>query len=260
VTDQHQLLAGGVSFLVVASLLILSLLWPHIWCRGCCPLGALQDQFSVMTRSARSMLRPATDVPDRVPSGHPVARRTMLGLVAGVASASIFRLAGRATSQPIRPPGAVDELTFEWLCSRCGNCLRSCPYSIIRRETGQRGFAGILTPALTFDKDYCREDCIRCTQVCPSGALAGVDLKNKPDVHIGLAQVDMSLCLLGEDRECSACMRWCPYGAIHYVFSEANYTLVPMIDVGRCNGCGACEVACPTSSRKAIRVFRKILD
>jgi ferredoxin len=120
---------------------------------------------------------------------------------------------------------------------------------------GQHGIAGILTPILTFDKNYCREDCIRCTLVCPSGALVGVNLDNKPDIQIGMAQVDMNLCLLGEDHECSACMRWCPYNAIRYVFSEAEYMLVPMIDAGKCNGCGACEVACPTSPRKAIRVF-----
>jgi NAD-dependent dihydropyrimidine dehydrogenase PreA subunit len=82
-----------------------------------------------------------------------------------------------------------------------------------------------------------------------------VDLDNKPDIQIGLAKVDMNLCLLGEDNECSACMRWCPYNAIRYVFIEAEYTLVPVIDTEKCNGCGACEIACPTNPRKAIRVF-----
>jgi len=254
-TEQHQLLAGAVSFLLVALLLIFSLLWPHVWCRGLCPLGAFQDLLSIMSRSIRSIMRPATDLPGRDHSRHPVARRTILGLIVGAASASILRLTGREPSRPLRPPGAVDELTFKGLCSRCGNCIRSCPHDIIRRDTGQYGFAGILAPVLTFDKDYCREDCIRCTRVCPSGAIAGIDLDDKPDIQIGMAQVDMNLCLLGEDRECSACMRWCPYNAIRYVFSEAEYMLVPMIDAGKCNGCGACETACPTSPRKAIRVF-----
>ena len=253
--ERLQLPAGAVSFLLVTLLLVLSLLWPHVWCRGLCPLGALQDLLSRMFRSARAILMPATDVPGSDPSAHPVARRTVLGLLVGAASASILRLTGCESSQPLRPPGAADELVFKGLCTRCGNCIRSCPYGIIRRETGPHGFAGILTPILTFDKDYCREDCTRCTRVCPSGALVGVDLKNKPGVHIGLAQVDMNLCLLGEDRECSACMRWCPYNAIRYVFSESEYTLVPVISPVKCNGCGACEAACPTSPRKAIEVF-----
>ena len=257
-TEQHQLLAGVVSFLLVALLLIFSLLWPHVWCRGLCPLGAFQDLLSTMSRSVRSILRPATDLPGRDHPRHPVARRTILGLLVGAASASILRITGREPSQPLRPPGAVDELIFKGLCSRCGNCIRSCPHNIIRRDMGQHGLAGILTPVLTFDKDYCREDCIRCTRVCPSGAIVGVNLDNKPDIQIGMAQVDMNLCLLGEDHECSACMRWCPYNAIRYVFSEAEYMLVPVIDAEKCNGCGACEAACPTSPRKAIRVFSKV--
>ena len=254
-TEQHQLLAGAVSFLFVTLLLIFSLLWPHVWCRGLCPLGAFQDLLSIMSRSVRSVLRSTTDLPDCDYSGHPVARRTILGLLVGATSASILRLTGCKPLRPLRPPGAVDELTFKGLCTRCGNCIRSCPHDIIRIDTGQYGFVGILTPVLTFDENYCREDCTRCTWVCPSGALVGVALDNKPDIQIGMAQVDMNLCLLGEDHECSACMRWCPYNAIRYVFSEAEYMLVPVIDAGKCNGCGACEVACPTSPCKAIRVF-----
>jgi ferredoxin-type protein NapF len=253
-TEQQQLLAGAVSFLFVSLLLFLSLMWPHIWCRGLCPLGAFQDMLSIMSRSVCSILRPATNTPKIDYSGHPVARRTVLGLLAGTASAGILRLTGRKPSLPIRPPGAVNELTFRGLCTRCGNCIRSCPYDIIRRDTGQHGIAAIFTPVLTFDSNYCREDCTRCTHVCTSGALSGVYLNNKPDIQIGLARVDMNLCLLGEDHECSACMRWCPYNAIRYIFIEAEYTLVPMIDAKKCNGCGACEIACPTSPRKAIRV------
>ena len=254
-TEQHQLLAGAVSFLLVTLLLIFSLLWPHIWCRSICPQGAFQDLLSIMSRSARSALRSATDQSNCGYSGHPVARRTVLGLLVGATSASILRFTGSKPSRPLRPPGAVDELTFKGLCTRCGNCIRSCPHDIIRRDTGQHGVTGILTPVLTFNENYCREDCTRCTWVCPSKALVGVNLDNKQDIQIGMAQIDMNLCLLGEDYECSACMRWCPYNAIRYVFSEADYMLVPVIDAGKCNGCGACEVACPTSPRKAIRVL-----
>jgi len=254
-TEQNQLLAGAVSFLLVTLLLTSSLLWPHVWCRSFCPLGAFQELLSIMSISVRSVLRSATNQPDCNYSGHPVARRTVLGLLVGATSASILRLTGGKPSRPLRPPGAVDELTFKGLCTRCGNCIRSCPHDIIRRDTGQYGIAGILTPVLTFDENYCREDCNRCTLVCSSGALVGVDLDNKQDIQIGMAQVDMDLCLLGEDHECSACMRWCPYNAISYVFSEVEYMLVPVFDTAKCNGCGACEVACPTSPRKAIRVL-----
>jgi formate hydrogenlyase subunit 6/NADH:ubiquinone oxidoreductase subunit I len=135
---------------------------------------------------------------------------------------------------------------------RCGNCLRVCPSQIIERDVGQNNWANLFTPILSFDNDYCHEDCIRCTEVCPSGALVPLSLKKKPDIRIGFPQVDMNVCLLGDDRECSVCKRLCPYDAIHYVFSEEEYTLVPKIDPHKCNGCGACEAACPTEPQKAI--------
>ena len=173
--ERDRMLAGAVSFLVVMLLLILSVLWPHVWCRGLCPLGAFQDFLYRISRSIRSILtrgqlstvddgqkspglispvvRPSSNIPrpsSFILSGHPVARRTLLGLLIGAASSGILRLAGRDASRPLRPPGAVDEFTFKGLCTRCGNCLRSCPYGIIRRETGRHGVAGFMTPVLSY--------------------------------------------------------------------------------------------------------------
>jgi MinD superfamily P-loop ATPase len=65
----------------------------------------------------------------------------------------------------------------------------------------------------------------------------------------------MNVCLLGDERECAECKRWCPYGAIRYVFSEAEYTLIPTIEREKCNGCGACEAYCPTQPKKAIQLI-----
>lgn len=249
--DQGQQVTWIVCCSLVVILLAISLLRPHVWCRGLCPLGALQD---LLVQSLRIKRRPSRDLQRRGPWVHPVARRTLLGSLVGLASAGLLRGGGREMSRPLRPPGAVKERILRGLCTRCGNCVRSCPHKIIRRDTGQHGTTSLLTPVLSFDQDYCREDCVDCTRVCPSGALVAVDLDTKARTYIGLAQVDMKRCLLGEDRECSACMRWCPYNAIRYIFSEEEYTLVPRIDAAKCNGCGACETACPTSPRKAIRV------
>jgi formate hydrogenlyase subunit 6/NADH:ubiquinone oxidoreductase subunit I len=112
----------------------------------------------------------------------------------------------------------------------------------------------LLTPILGFKSDYCREGCTACTRVCPSGALKRLVVDDKAKVPLGLPTVDMSVCLLGDERECSECKRWCPHEAIRYVFSEAEYTLVPVIDATTCTGCGACEMACPVKPKKAIVV------
>jgi ferredoxin-type protein NapF len=234
----------------VAAVLVASALWPHLWCASACPLGASQDLLSQATLRLRRR-QPRTD---SARWNGPLARRAVLGIGVGVATATAARLTRASASRALRPPGAIDEPEFLGVCVRCGNCIRACPTRIIEPALGGHGLTSLLTPVLRFESGYCREDCTRCTAVCPSGALARVPIQEKPDVRIGLPRVDMNVCLLGEERECSECKRWCPYEAIQYVFSEAEYTLIPRIDREKCNGCGACEAYCPTQPKKAITV------
>ncbi len=162
------------------------------------------------------------------------------------------RRAGPSPSKPLRPPGAADESCFTGLCIRCGNCIRACPSRIILPDGARHGLAGFLAPVLYLDKDYCREDCNRCTLSCPSGALQPVLLSEKPKVRIGLAHVDMDRCMLAEARECFICRERCPYQAIRTQFSPITYIVEVQIDPARCNGCGACQVACPTWPRAIV--------
>jgi len=234
--------------------LILSLAWPYIWCAKLCPLGAFQDVLSHLLRGGRRLLgrSKSTDTPPG--ASLPVARRAVLGAVVGTVSVSALRLTGTSTARPLRPPGAADEPEFLGLCVRCGNCVRACPTRIIKPDLSGHGLTSLMSPVLSFAGGYCREDCVACTRVCPSDALRPLALGKKPGIQIGRPAVDMDICLLGADRECAECRRWCPYGAIRYVFSESEYCLVPQIDVAKCNGCGACEKACPTRQKKAIVV------
>jgi|GEM_PF-331341 len=179
-----------------------------------------------------------------------------------------------APAGPLRPPGATQEEVFSGLCIRCGNCIRACPSRILvpqgarpslaglltlwsgpKTQTpvgAQQALAGFLTPMVRLDQDYCREDCVRCTQVCPTGALRPILPAEKPKVRIGLARVDMGRCMLAEARECFICRDRCPQQAIRTPFSPITYMVEVQIDPARCNGCGACQASCPTWPRAIV--------
>ena len=241
----------------MAVVLVLSLIWPSSWCSRLCPLGATQDVLwsgvDALKRSASSG-QISNSQSSTVSRNSGLSRRIVLGGLVGAAWATATRSVKASSPRPLRPPGAADETQFAGLCIRCGNCQRVCPTQIIRPDAGNHGFAGLLAPVLDFHTGYCREDCSLCSEVCPSGALIPLTPDDKLRVPIGLPQVNMDVCLLGEDFECSLCRNWCPYEAITYVFSEASYTLTPKIDPAKCPGCGACEVVCPTTPAKAIQI------
>lgn len=241
-------LSAGVGFL---GLLALAVMWPGAWCSRICPLGAFQDLLHAASTSICSLFGRNRTTP--VSSG--LTRRVILGAAAGAGSAGILSIVQSDGPRPLRPPNARTGTQFLGLCTRCGNCLRACPTGVIRRDMGGHGLTSLLTPVLSFQQGYCREDCTRCTEVCPSGAISPLHIRDKASVRIGVPRVSREICLLSEDRECSACARWCPYGAIRYVFSEESYSLQVRIDPGKCNGCGACEAACPTKPRRAIVIL-----
>jgi len=252
--DRGPRLGLGLAIAGFLALLLLDVLRPHAWCACACPLGAFQDLSASLPGSLRSLLQRKYRDHEEANQSLTLPRRMLLSIAAGIAWGGTARWRHQGTSRPLRPPGAPEELTFRGVCTRCGNCTRACPAGIIERDLGQNGLASLLTPFLSFREGYCREDCIRCTEACPSGALVRLSLQDKASVRLGLPRVDMNVCLLAEDRECSVCRNRCPYDALRYVFSETDYTLTPQIDREKCTGCGACEAACPTAPRKAIVV------
>jgi ferredoxin-type protein NapF len=258
---------GWLYALGLPVVLLVSGFWPGVWCRKLCPLGATQDLVALQTGERPGVSRPVETAngaatvgltPPRSPVGSSGRRAVLAAGLGAVWAALTLRRARSDSRRPLRPPSAIDEAAFTGVCLRCGNCVRACPTHILQPDLGTYGIASFLTPAVQFAHGYCREDCCRCTEVCPSGAITRLRLEQKPQVRIGLPRVDMALCLLGDDRECAACRSGCPYEAIAYVFNEEDYTTVPRIDAARCNGCGACQLYCPTTPVKAIAVHAPV--
>jgi ferredoxin len=253
-------LAGWVAVIVLALVAIAAVRWPGAWCLRVCPLGATQEllaegiQVAGRVTLALPVLPRALAKPEA--RGWPLPRRRALTLaagalavVAGAGAAWRARTAARgAAPKPLRPPGAAGEEQFPWLCTRCGNCVRACPAGILHPDQAPGTFFAFLTPIVRFDTSYCREDCRRCGEVCPSGAIAPLSLPQKQGWPMGLAQVDMTWCLCSPDngeRECAMCHNACPYDAIKLEFNYQTYVTTPRVDPQKCPGCGACEVACP---------------
>jgi ferredoxin-type protein NapF len=251
---QPLALATLLTGLGLPLLLLLDLVAPRLWCQRICPLGATQDLLIWPRRLFR--VRSRCLEPDRVAETSEVnrGRRWFLAVLAGAGGAAAVKTLRGQEPPPLRPPGALDELRFTGACVRCGNCAQACPSKIIHPDFGAGGVAGFLTPRLRFQADYCREDCHRCNEVCPSGAIARLSLADKRRHVIGRAVLDLNLCLLAQGRECTACIQKCPYQAIAIHSSDGGFANEPRVVLDRCNGCGACEAVCPTQPDRAMRV------
>ena len=266
-----DLVSGMLAGTLLGILLPMTLLLGGVWCGRLCPLGGFQDQLAavkpIVAGGTKSIIHWFLSPPRR--KGKVTrSRRAVLASAIGIVFGFWGRHSGLARAAtddaPLRPPGAVPEEQFAGVCIRCGNCTAACPSGIIHPDvTYQGGFAGLLAPTVHYtEKDeYCLEDCNLCTQVCPSGALQRLDLPTKNRYIVGEALVDTNICLLTlGKKECDVCEVACPFKAVSIKWDDNAYISYPDIDTDKCNGCGACQVACPTDPVKAISVWSLLTD
>ena len=241
--------ASGATAIGFVSILVLSVAAPGVWCHRICPLGGLQE--ALMDAGRRLLRRGGESAPPKALSGA-VARRALLAAVPAAAASLVAKRAiGRSAALAIRPPGA-DLTRFNALCARCGNCMAACDYRLIQPDFGDTGVEGLFTPVLRLrsvrnDPDfdsYCFHDCVKCTQVCPTGALRPLTVEQKHATPIGLAVIDRTKCLAWAKNEyCVVCDEYCPYKAVKV--EKKGDVAYPSIDPAKCRGCGACEAGCP---------------
>lgn len=156
---------------------------------------------------------------------------------------------------PILPPGAKSDRHFAQHCTACQLCVSACPNGVLRPSTD---LGRLMQPEMSYERGYCRPECSRCSDVCPTGAIRLADKADKAAVQVGHAVVLYDNCISKtEGVSCGNCARHCPSGAIDMVPVDPGQPegrRMPVVSVERCIGCGACEHLCPVRPFSAIYV------
>ena len=157
----------------------------------------------------------------------------------------------------VRPPFALSELDFLIKCTRCEDCVRSCPHDTVFLLPARLGVEIVGTPALDLVNGACHlcEDW-PCVTACETGALvqpddqqgeSGEETGETPPRSLpllALAAIDTTTCLPYQGPECGACHSICPVpGAIHMDMTR------PSIISENCIGCALCREACITEPK-----------
>ncbi len=155
---------------------------------------------------------------------------------------------------PAAPPGAGAIARFNDLCTACHLCVSACPYGVLQPALLEYGLSGLLQPRLDYATGYCSYECNRCGQICPTSAIAPLDLVAKQTVQIGVAHFIRANCIVYTDHTaCGACDEYCPTKAVHMT-PYRDGLRIPEVREKLCVGCGACENACPARPHRAIYV------
>ena len=171
----------------------------------------------------------------------------------GLALIEEKRIPTRTT--PLVPPGARSLRDFLTHCTACQLCVTVCPNQVLR-PSGE--LDRLMKPEMSYERGYCRPECAKCAEVCPTDAIHLTDLCEKSSIQIGHAVWIPENCVVNTDGvSCNNCERHCPVAAIRMVPrnpDDPQSPRIPTVDEARCIGCGACENLCPARPFSAIVV------
>lgn len=171
----------------------------------------------------------------------------------GLAYIQDKRIPRRLTS--IVPPGSQSIRNFTKRCTGCQLCVSVCPNQVLRPSTNLTTF---MQPEVSYERGYCRSECTKCSEVCPTGAIQKMTTADKSATQIGHAVwIEKNCIVLTDGVNCGNCARHCPTGAIEMVVKNADDLdnhKIPVVNMERCIGCGACENLCPARPFSAIYI------
>ena len=232
-------------------------------CMSLCPQGAMKFGNRLKARKEQP-----TNNPDNQATPNNQERRAFVkGIALAATAATVDAVAktvdgGLAVIEdkvnperktPLTPPGSLSAKDFAQHCTACQLCIAACPNQVLRPS---EDLEHLMQPTMAFDRGYCRPECNRCSQVCPTGAIHPITIEERTAEQVGHAVWIKKNCLcVTEGVECGNCESHCPTNAIEMVPLEENDEVwVPAVNEEKCIGCGACENLCPARPFSAIYV------
>ncbi len=234
-------------------------------CIDVCRKGAIEYR----RRTSADCTSAAAKNEDKQPAKADASRRNFiagLGLLAASAAkaqemkvdgglATILAKKAPKRDAPITPAGSFSARNMAQHCTGCQLCVSVCPNQVLRPSAG---LMTLMQPTMSYESGYCRPECVKCSEVCPAGAIKPITVADKSSIQIGHAVWIKENCVpLTDDVECGNCARHCPTQAITMVASDPakkDSPKIPTVNVERCIGCGACENLCPARPFSAIYV------
>ncbi|MCD8208151.1 MAG: 4Fe-4S binding protein [Bacteroidales bacterium] len=173
----------------------------------------------------------------------------------GDGQANLFPKTKPSRTTPIVPPGAQGIKHLADHCTACQLCITVCPNDVLRPSGG---LMTLMQPESSYENGYCRPECVKCSEVCPSGAILKLTTAEKSSTQIGHAVWVRENCLPANGGpRCGHCAHHCPTGAITMVetgLGGERPVKIPVVNREMCIGCGACEYLCPARPSAAIYV------
>ena len=222
-------------------------------CIGKCKKGAIRYE-----RPHKEVQKPlaAEKVTGVSPEQVDNARRAFFSAGAIFATSTLLKAQEKKVDGGLAvPAGALSIRNFAQHCTACQLCVSVCPNQVLRPSGN---LMTLMQPEMSYERGYCRPECAKCAEVCPTDAIHLTSLADKSSIQIGHAVWIRKNCVpLTDGINCGNCARHCPVAAIEMVPSEVDNPdspKIPVVNVERCIGCGACENLCPARPFSAIYV------